>query len=69
MYPPRPLLIIIRPTHIRLTRAGIDDEQDFGGDLRTEERRFVVSGLLPFGEIVRDLGELDARRCLGVAGV
>lgn len=64
-----PQLVILRPRHEPLADPLVHHEDDLGRDLRAQEPGLLHPGVLPLGEVVRHLEQLDARRRLRVARV
>lgn len=64
-----PQLVILRPRHEPLADPLVHHEDDLGRHLRAQEPGLLHPRVLPLGEVVRHLEQLDARRRLRVARV
>lgn len=61
--------VILRPRHESFTQSLVDHENYLSGDLRPQKYRFLHPNIFPFWEVIRQLQELDACRCLCVTRV
>lgn len=58
--------IVLCARHESLAQTLINDENDFGRDLRAQKPCLFRAGILPLGEILGHLGALDAGGRLSV---
>lgn len=65
----RTLIVVVWPRHVALTLTLIDDKDDFGGDLSSQECRFIEANVFPLGEVLRWLDGFDRCRRLTMRGM